>query len=148
MNIPKGYEIQFYTWENDGDHYKTQIMYGLTREDVYFFVDLASKFMSTYGNDSIDPTVLTNIFKELLEKHSNVSDIVRDLFDPEEMIADEDIDEESDIVVQWQYESLVENVLGWTDDYLDEPYFCRVIESMKIYYHPDEVVDVTKEFLK
>ena len=38
--IPAGYQLSVVSWENDGDHYNTEVMNGLSEEEVKFLVEI------------------------------------------------------------------------------------------------------------
>lgn len=140
MNIPKGYQLHVTTWENDADHYKTQVLSGLTKEDVHFYVNLAKRFKSKYSGDSgpclgnsgnTDEDLEQAIKNSLLE--APPSDEVREHV--KKVLEGEDY-----------ADFLADKILGYTDGYDDEHNFCRVFESFKVYYFPEDVLEVTEEF--
>ena len=53
--IPPGYQLHITSWENDADNYKTEILSGLTKEDVRFYIHFLSHFEmdKPYGNGRI-----------------------------------------------------------------------------------------------
>jgi hypothetical protein len=83
MNVPSGYQLHITSWENDGDNYKTQIISGLTKEDVQFYLHFLNHFGNdgSYGNENTyeysdaEKIAITNAYEkcrptspELLEK--------------------------------------------------------------------------------
>jgi hypothetical protein len=54
--IPPGYQLHITSWENDADNYKTEILSGLTKEDVQFYIHFLSHFEMNkpYENGDID----------------------------------------------------------------------------------------------
>ena len=151
-NIPAGYQVHITTWENDGDCYATKIISGLTEDDVRFYIELSNKFVSRngwgekgLGNGGVESSVLIETISNVLKKHPNVSEETKlnwnfsKIEDPES-----DVDDES------PYETLTELILGWPADeyYWSIDNFCRVVDCVKVYHVPQEVVDVTGKFLK
>lgn len=151
MSIKKGYQLHITTWENDGDNYKTKVIDGLNKEDTQFYVELASLFTSRnnrankgFGNggitecgDEYHNPCMENVVQA-------ISKVVADNPNASKEITDHYISEDFDEV----YECLVEDLLGYTEQYYDEEYFCRVFESFKAYYFPQDVNEVTEEFKK
>ena len=55
--IPSGYQLHITSWEKDADNYKTEILSGLTKEDVQFYIHFLSYFGSyqhLFGNKRIE----------------------------------------------------------------------------------------------
>lgn len=128
INIKPGYRISFLTWENDADHYKTQIIDGLSEEDVLFYQELASHFNSKhdyenpgYGNDEdVSDETLQELVKEILDNHPMISLDVRTRWE-------NTFDERGDIRDQLQTD-----ILGSPVEYSWK--FMRVVEEVKIYF--------------
>lgn len=159
MNIPTGWQIQITTWENDADDYQTQTISGLPKEeDVYFYIDLASQFKSNgradgqcnYGNNSQYASTIVGIVLEMLEKHPNISEQVRNLWEAEfeGMDMTVDIDEDDYNAGDRLYELLVDNILGYpvNDYYADQERFCRVFDKFRVFYFAEPMHEVTHLF--
>lgn len=130
MNIPTGYQVRISTWENDGDYRKTQVINGLSKEDVYFYQDLTKLFysrhrseMKGFGNGSVDAEELIQRVTEILGAHPNISRATHDLWN------DPEFPDSIDII----YDTLCECVLGYPEEY-DKPYFCRVFEKFEVLF--------------
>lgn len=141
MSIPAGYQLHITSWTNDADNYNTTIHDGLSEEDVKFLLDVVKPFKSKnnggqFGNNDsctnqINEHILeclkqypTTQFQEYLEGFEQDSD-------PEE--EDEEIDGLSDLAYH-----LVgrDEYCGW-----------RVFSSAKVFFYPEEVKEVTKQFI-
>lgn len=117
------YQVDFTTWENDGDFYKTLSIYLTTQEDVNFYKDLANIFVDKYnergmGNDECDSNVIDEIVEDLIEEHKNMSESIKQewqsLFGKENQI----------------YNKLCDEVLSQPVEY--DYGFCRVMESVEV----------------
>ena len=86
--IPAGYQLHIKTWENDADHYLTQVISGLTEEDVKFHLFIVSHFYSRngfsfkrgLGNGSIPEGTLIELIQSAVTKFPNISDSTRDMW--------------------------------------------------------------------
>jgi hypothetical protein len=147
-NIPKGFQLHITTWENDADHYKTQIFSGLTEEDVRFYLAIATKFKSQnnyndqgLGNGSVTPFQMKEVINAAFASYPNISpEIKKFVVNCQRVEEDEDEGE--------GYHQFLLEILGYTEEYFDELYFCRVFDEAKVYYFPEEVLDVTVEFME
>lgn len=151
-DIPKGYQLHFTTWENDGDFYRTDIISGLEKDDVKFYIDLLQHFKckhdrkndndTFYGNGSTDMKELRKIIDELLKKY-NVSENIRKEWDSRQ---DPDFCGDQD---DWLWEVLCDNLnIAYQEEYPDEIYMSRVFDKAEVFFVPKEIKDVTKEFVK
>ena len=149
-NIPAGYQLAVTTWENDGDANLTKYLYGLSEDDVRFYIDLAQRFSSCnnhknrgLGNDGVRSEVLAELFSEVLTKHQNISlGLKNDLI---ECIEHDTEDDEG----SWCYEFLTDKLLGYpVDEFYSYEYenFCRVFSGFEVHYIPSEIIDVTEQF--
>lgn len=138
-NIPAGYQLHVTTWENDADNYSTQIINGLTEEDVHFLLSLARNFKSRndtkpgLGNDEVDTDVLTSLIRDALEANPDISSAVR--ADWIEGIASGDI----------AYELFIDRLLGSPGEGYGG-YFCRVFDDYEVFYFKTEVKNVSDKF--
>lgn len=151
MNIKKGYQLHITTWENDGDNYKTKVIDGLNKEDTQFYIQLAHLFKSRnnnsfkcFGNGGITECGDKYHNSRMEDVVQAIHKVVADNPNSSKEITDHYISEDFDEV----YEYLVEELLSYTESYYDEQYFCRVFESFKVYYFPEDVNEVTEEFKK
>ncbi len=150
-NIPSGYQLQITSWENDGDHYTTTITNGLTKEDCKFIIDVCKLFVSAsdntggYGNRgcteagdqyhySCSKDVLDSVACVLVSSDPNISVNLRDEF-VNAVLGDIEI-----------LHDLMTRYLGYTTDYQDFDNFFRVFDYAKVYYFPEEVLDLSEQF--
>jgi hypothetical protein len=162
-NIPAGFQIQFSSWENDGDNYKTQIVNGLGEEDVKFYLTIANRFTSRndwhqkgFGNDGISYQDAVNVVKEALEKHPNISQNIRDKWweNDEVLVKEYDVDlsneeEVVDLRGGWILDMITDEILGSpSESYWDwhNGHFMRVYDGCKIFYFSQDVKDETDRF--
>lgn len=137
MNIPKGYQLHVTSWTNDADNYNTTIHSGLSKADVEFLVSIVKPFWSVnqggkFGNnDSCTDDVEEHIYNCWQNHKAQASSKYADWF--------EDADEES-----------VDGLSDLAYDLVGYDEFCgwRVFESCKVFFFPEEVVEVTEEFAK
>jgi hypothetical protein len=142
-DIPAGYQLHVTTWENDGDYYKTTVLSGLTKEDTNFLVSIAKQFSrkGKYGNDFIKDTDLIEVISNALESSSGITLLMR--ADWQEALQNS-IDEGDGAYPL--HELLSDSLLGNPEeDY--SPGFCRVVETIEVYFIPKAVSDITKEFI-
>jgi hypothetical protein len=147
--IQAGYQLHVTTWENDADHYQTNSIGGLSKEDVEFYVHILRHFKSKYngggeGNDEICTSTLLSIVKESLDEHPGISADVRSKYYHEFGEADEDTDEETTRAKEI-YDELRE-VLGDTVDYEDYDLFIRVVEKMEVTFIKCDSIDMSHKF--
>lgn len=137
LKIPTGYQLHVTTWENDADDYKTQIISGLSFNEVLFYVEFASKFLSEHaevpglGNEYHDDETLKEVLGEVINNHFLGMALEKRLESPTFSVRD-----------------FVESILGTPVGYEDD--FCRVFSSYKVLYFDVpvsiEAEDVTREF--
>lgn len=132
MNIPAGYQISFHSWENDGDNYQDVINFGLTREDVGFYISLSDSFTNGGGNKEVSIEVIRNIVANALVNHPDISKHIQEQWDTR----DEDA----------LRSFLNEYILSSPSEGYDYE-FCRAIDGYSVCYFPTEVKDVTSEFI-
>lgn len=139
--IPKGYEIHISSWENDGDDYSTQVISGLSKEDVKFYIETIKLFSAYIGNIY---NTLSNSEYGWNQKNS-----ILDVFDKHP---------KSKAAMQWKSKFYGSEEEGASSDesyhfithILGRPVqynygFCRVYESHKVYYLKDDVSYVYDE---
>lgn len=137
LEIPTGYQLQVTTWENDADDYKTQIISGLSFNEVLFYVEFASRFVSInaevpgLGNEDHDDETLKEVLDEVMKNHFLGIDLEKRLDSP-----------------NFDIRAFVESVLGSPVGYDDS--FCRVFSRYKVLYFDIPVSiraeDVTSAF--
>ena len=155
--IPAGYQLHVTTWESAYDHYKTQVLSGLTKEDVEFYLDLMKPFFSkhdmvnpgTFGNEKISVEVLIDMVMKLLGAHPNISQAVSTKWNT--ALAN---DLPGDLLEYYEvelYDVLCDDVLGVSEFYEDTEelnLWCREIGQYKILYIDQSIPDVTSLFNK
>lgn len=149
MNKPIGYELHVTSWENDGDMNATEILFGLTKEDTKFWIEFLKRFESkhnggdigkeyNFGNDANDMEVVSQHTKDILDKHPNISIALKE--DLLKGVSDSD----------YLYETINElfGLYPKEEYYASEyEYFFRVVDSIKVFYIPVAIIDVTAEFI-
>lgn len=135
-NIEKGYQLHVKSWENDGDHRKTHIINGLSKEDVSFLIDLFSYFKkSKFGNSATVKGDVLNAYLDVKAKHPKVS-----LKFKESWYLEDDGDDIEDFVK----EMLQYNGIG----YSYESRCWRVFDGYEVFFFPEEIHNVTSKFRK
>ena len=139
--IPAGYRLSVVSWENDGDNYRTEVLEGLTAEQVKFYVAVCKLFYSENGYSRNDKTCFGNMYEpseaELQEAYAAVKQVAesfRGLVATEEL--DNAIEDPLDFIAKF---------ISYSPDYTT-----RVFESCKVEYTPCAIIlqDVTADFLK
>ena len=77
--IPRGYMIVCSSWENDGDHYQTNVVGGLTKESAQLKYDLLNAITDSgceniYEPDALKLEPLKNAVLEVASNHGCVID--------------------------------------------------------------------------
>ena len=139
-DIKAGYQVHTTTWENDGDHYKTIVTSGLSKEDAIFIVALANKFnrRSKLANDYVKDTDLIEAVNDVFELNQGLSSEMLNIWK-------RPIEEMED-ATYYVRELINEHILGIPDEYHDGG-FCRLVENIDVYYIPSDIKNVTKEFI-
>ena len=153
--IPAGYRITVTTWEDDADNYNTEIVEGLNKTEVAFFVDACKQFYSRnrdancIGN-MYDPSPkelkkFQDCMVALVARHPEMvnSEHFKDYFEEMDDEDKEVYEDEGEYVSSWMSELLYD--FGLTSG----EFFTRVCESFKVEYVPVEITleDVTEEFV-
>jgi hypothetical protein len=137
--IPAGFQIHVTSWENDGDNYKTVVTSGLSKEEVCFYMCILKNFTNTvnYGNDYVERSIINNIILRAIESTPSL---------------------DSKTVEEWtnavndkkEYSYDLENLIR--KRLLSSPYegygrdFYRAVDNIRVYYVPNDIVEVTKDF--
>ena len=138
-NIPVGYQLQINTWENDGDNWNTDTLNGLTREDITFYLDICNLFAAEkthqegwFGNGERDDENLKMFVErmaDVISRHPNISTNLKE---------DWEIGNHDAIC------DLTQDLVGSCGD----GEYWRVFESAVVYYFPEEIQDITSQFIK
>jgi len=134
-HIPKGYQVHFNSWENDGDNHKTAITSGLSKEDAQFLVNLAESFKNEYGNDFVSDKDIMKIVNKALSKNPDISSQMKEYFICE---SEDDLDE------------VRQNLREYVTEFPDENYeqeFCRCVDNIEVFYFREDADNVTSEFV-
>jgi hypothetical protein len=139
--IPAGYRVVVTSWENDADNYKTEMVEGLSRDDVSLLVDVIQLFYSKnnppkgrvcYGNlcepdDEIIEQCMSAIEAVLAQHPKSSTSPLSDYFKNAEGVMEYLCD------------------LGLSGS---EFFWTRVLESFEVYYFPEAmyIQVVTDEF--
>lgn len=136
IGIPKGYQLQVVSWENDGDNYQTRTVSGLTKEEVEFLI----VFLNAITNSGYEN-----------EYHEYDKSFRDGMADAEEKIFDDILEHYENKEIPEKFKQMVEDKDADYSAYLtgnSECYFFRVYESHKVFYFPDDIEDVTEQFSK
>lgn len=154
QDIPKGYMLSVRTWENDWDCHKTQIQYGLTEQDVRFYVSIAQEFRSAnrrdrpgMGNAEIKEHTLYKLIEDNLAKYAVSDKVLKDIGWDTRPTPEEGPQEFDAWIHDAVHAGLCETILGTTEEYWDYYMFCRVVETIEVKYFKEPVKDVTKFFV-
>lgn len=143
--IPAGYRLTVTTWENDGDHYKTKVLEGLTKERVTALVEL-SKLFSSKNNGGAAKGYIGNMYDPNDAERSRAKRAIDRVLKkyPGEFppIDDADVDDEDTDINDGVWDLIYELGLAGGD------FYTRVMETFKVEYMPVEVRlnDVTEDF--
>lgn len=136
MNFPTGYALTITTWENDADNGAEKVFYGLSRADVFFFLNLLNRFRSHnsggLGNEEV---------KEGQEADAIEAAFIESPPDSEVLVKDITV-----TLSDWRDDpQFLQNFFEtWGHDYGFPKW--RVFDSYKVHFIPEECPDVTKEF--
>jgi hypothetical protein len=150
-NISAGFQLVVDSWENDGDSPKTITLYGLSKEKVLFFLEFLKGFDSDderFCNQGVEDELLIQYVDKVLLRHPSVAREIVEEYDLGHTV--EDIPDEQNFshYVSDSYYQIVVDLLGSPENsyYQDEHNFCRVFESAEVYFVPNEIINVTRNF--
>lgn len=127
MTIKAGYELKVTSWENDGDCYNTKSIQGLTKEGclrLVMFCEEVSQSRWESNSALVENALKNETVKTLLTKHFS-----------------EDYDFKEEYLEDYTSELLYELIgNSYESDYP------RVLESYEVYFHKEELHDLSKEF--
>lgn len=141
--IPAGFQMHIHTWENDGDAPGVEILSGLTREDVKFYLDLLQLFCSGnsngYGNGiDLNFSIVGKAILEIYLDHPKVSKDVKGRFEWLKEMKSNDKDGLSDGLHE-----IMGDILGNPATY---EYDFRVFDMVEIFEILTPINDVTSKF--
>jgi hypothetical protein len=131
-DIKPGYMLQIDTWENDGDNDNTIILTGLNKDEVEFYIRVASLFNSNqgFGNTYNKDEEIAKEIDSIVEEFKNSNKSI-----PVDWLGDEYYEDE-------YYEDCLNDLIGrW-----NEGEYWRVFDNFKVYDVPVVIKDITKEF--
>ena len=133
MNIPKGYQIRITSSEGDGDYKKVEIISGLTEADVWFYIDLAEQFKISDGYPTEDDYI-NNVVSTVLNRHPLISNAEKEYWS-------------EDTKCQSYRDRIQESFLGYIEEEsLWGSNYLRCVEGYEVFYYPEQVEEVTKNF--
>ncbi|AXH72397.1 MAG: hypothetical protein [Caudoviricetes sp.] len=128
-NIKKGYQLSIVSYENDGDGMSTINLYGLTKDDVTFYLNFLKVFSLLGLENRYDEPFTEKEIQKFTEKL---------------MIIYENSIPEKYNVCYGHHDNVVETskeLLGYSDEF-----YSRYLGSYNVYYIPEEIINVTNEF--
>lgn len=158
-NIEPGYQLHINTWDNDGDNKTTQIISGLSEQNLKFYIDLAKRFKckdwpknkGCRGNGANEKNEHFDAIVASAKAFPPEGDVKKYVVD--ELLDGKFDDKETcDMWPQekhnWAWEFLTDDVLGRPDNFYCENYanFTKAYEDHKVYFVPGSIQDVTDKF--
>jgi len=156
--IPKGIKLDITSWENDGDHYRTISIQGLSEESAKFYVEFANLFTSvltmkakTYGNaydrSEVDWVQLRKDANVIFAKYPNAKIYDRTIAEilseckSEGELSDDELESE-----EYPGECNIICFIGDIEYELfgvsSEDRIFRVFESYKAFYIPEDIQEI------
>lgn len=123
-NIPKGYALTVHTWENDMDLTKRITKYGLTEDEVKFYIALINAYNGTGLPNTFGLDLTEEHGKDIFTKACSEFPI------PESINIDFDDELPSEWVI---FEVLPEFEIEGEDS-------LRVVDKIEVSYYPEEVI--------
>lgn len=128
-----------------------KIISGLSKNDVFYLVDLAKHFEKGSGNEnnSISENKIFNILKYCQEKNPNVSDNIKEKLFVDDKHLELSSKKFHELMHDFYYESICNWVLNSPFDieYLSMDMFCRVVNDIQVFYIPEDIERVTESFI-
>lgn len=138
MDIPAGYMLQVRTWENDGDNYNTNTLYGLNEAEVRFYLDLCDYF-NDKGNDYLKVNEVLKFCEERFHLHKFF--FSRKYLETWQLVFKE-----------WSLDDELREFLGnpsehyWSGNENED--FFRTVEDVKVYYVPEDLKELSETKFK
>ncbi|AIZ02495.1 hypothetical protein AVV67_gp293 [Escherichia phage vB_EcoM_VR25] len=142
QTIPKGYVIEIETWENDGDNYKTQTIFGVEEQEIQQYKYILELFQGSHCNypdkcgnsewDVVKDLVIAHIESgvksgQLTSEFINKTLCIENL----ENLVEGDNDQEFELLYSLQ------ELLGEPVEYDSD--FMRVVSWVKLYIIEEEI---------
>jgi len=149
MNIPAGYRITVTSWENDGDHYNTVSLDGLSLDKVGFYADLCKAFRSRNSYDG-KPGGVGNYYEPSDAEIAHVHGVLRKIYAKHPAIRAELVDEDTETTDEEFEDGLGDMLMDMASDIglTAGEFFTRVCSAWTVEYLavPVEFEDVTSRF--
>jgi hypothetical protein len=134
MNLDPGYALTIHSWESDADNPREQVLYGLKKGDVKFYIALLKQFAphwdGGFGNTEVrklDPLI------PVMRAYNECA--------PESKLLKRDVIDNIDSG-DWCHGFLQDVIDSW-----GEGEFWRVFERAEVYYITVKCKDCTSEFI-
>ena len=143
QTIPKGYVIEIETWENDGDNYKTQTIFGVEEQEIQQYKYILELFQGSHCNnrdkcgnsewDKVQDLIIVHIESgvksgqltpEFLDKVLGIENL-------------ETLIEEGDDKQEFELLCSLQELLGEPVEYDSD--FMRVVSWVKLYIIEEEI---------
>lgn len=147
--FPSGYVLQVNSWENDGDQNLQEMLYGLTKEQVKFYIDLLPYLESScnnvgcLGNENYNKYSTFDVLMKLYPKHSEVIQSLFPGYKIQKMFIsyeDEELNLDKPIYGQFvdQMYQLLTSLVSDGVEY--EGQFIRVYDGHKVFFLKEEII--------
>lgn len=140
--IPAGYRLTITSWENDGDHYQTIVVAGLTTARVRFIIELCKLFRSHHSV----PGCFGNLYDPTTREIHQANEAVARVFQKHRSALTDDELEMLDGNSEPDEEGLavyVTDFIGQSDDFAFRVFSKAVVESIPAAIY---IEDVSAEF--
>lgn len=158
-NIKPGYQLSVISWENDGDNYSTQIIYGLSEAKLKFFLEVMSLFYFDYrlpkefqqrphyhgGNEEISDEEVIALIEHVLSRHPDVSAEIIEEYGLGHFNDKFENDWDKRDYMNNSYREILKDLLGQPGEYYEND-FVRVADGYTVHFVPGEIEDVTAKF--
>lgn len=138
--IPKGYVLEIETWENDGDNYKTQTVFGVEEQEIQqykyileLFCGLHCDNRSKCGNtewDLVKDFVIAHI-ESGVKSGQLTPEFINKALCIENLV--EGVDDDQEFELMYSLQELLGNPVEYDND------FIRVISYVKLYIIEEEI---------
>lgn len=131
-DIPKGYSLTVTTWEGDMDDFEHITKYGLSRDEVNFYIALLNEYNTTSFPNSYGISLTEDDGKDLFVKASAKFPV------PESLNFEDDL----------PYEWVIFDFLPYFSIEGEDSY--RVVDEIRVDYYPEAIIvkkdNVTSQF--
>lgn len=139
--IPKGYVLEIETWENDGDNYKTQTVFGVEEHEISQYKFILGLFKGSHCNNRSkcgngDWDIVKHLVIAHIESGAKSGQLTPEFLDKVLGIPDLETLLNDDEEEYYLNEALTE-LLGIACEYDGD--FMRVVEQVKLYIIEEEI---------